>query len=245
MKGLEKPAAHRNNNDAKTHAVGPRSTDTRAGHRLPALFHVNVINMNVETDSSPRGYRMTARAVSTAATAERILDAALEMFWEMPTNQISLDEVARRSGVSVQTVIRRYGGKDGLVAAAAERESTAIRRQRDQAPTGDVTVAIQVLVEHYEAFGDRVLRMLAEQDRVPALRQIVDGGRTLHRDWCTRVFAAALAGREPDVRRRRLAQLVAVCDVYMWKLLRRDAGLSRRQTELAIVELLTPILKEP
>jgi hypothetical protein len=31
----------------------------------------------------------------------------------------------------------------------------------------------------------------------------------------------------------------------MWKVLRRDASLSRRQTELAIVELLTPILKEP
>jgi AcrR family transcriptional regulator len=144
----------------------------------------------------------------------------------------------------VQTVIRRFGGKDGLVAAAAERESTAIRRQRDQAPAGDVTVAVRVLVKHYEAFGDRVLKMLAERERVPALRQIVDRGRALHRDWCTRVFAAALTGRAPTVRRRRLAQLVAVCDVSMWKLLRRDAGLSRRQTELAIVELLIPILKE-
>lgn len=201
--------------------------------------------MNVQTDSSPRGYRMTARAVSSAATGVRILDAALEMFWELPTDQISLDEVARRAGVSVQTVIRRFGGKDGLVAAAAERESAAIRRQRDQAPAGDVTAAVQVLVEHYEAFGDRVLRMLAEQERVPALRQIVDGGRALHRDWCKRVFAADLAGWASTVRRRRLAQLVAVCDVYMWKLLRRDAGLSRRQTELAIIELLTPILKEP
>jgi hypothetical protein len=86
--------------------------------------------------------------------------------------------------------------------------------------------------------------MLAEQERAPALRQIVDGGRALHRDWCTRVFAAVLAGRDSTVRRRCLAQLVAVCDVYMWKLLRRDAGLSRRQTELAILELLTPILKE-
>jgi len=77
------------------------------------------------------------------------------------------------------------------------------------------------------------------------LGPIADGGRALHQDWCKRVFAGALAGRAPLVRRRRLAQLVAVCDVYMWKLLRRDAGLSRAQTELAIVELLTPILKEP
>ena len=36
---------------------------------------------------------------------------------------------------------------------------------------------------------------------------------------------------------------VAVCDVYTWKLLRRDAGLSRRQTELALFELLEPMLE--
>src|SRR5262249_52553150 len=42
-------------------------------------------------------------------------------------------------------------------------------------------------------------------------------------------------------RQRRLAQLVAVCDVYTWKLLRRDAGLSRQQTELALAELLNPL----
>jgi hypothetical protein len=34
-----------------------------------------------------------------------------------------------------------------------------------------------------------------------------------------------------------------VCDVYTWKLLRRDAGLSRRQTELALLELLGPLLE--
>jgi hypothetical protein len=44
-------------------------------------------------------------------------------------------------------------------------------------------------------------------------------------------------------RERRLAQFVAICDVYTWKLLRRDAGLSRRQTELAVTELLNPLLE--
>jgi hypothetical protein len=41
-----------------------------------------------------------------------------------------------------------------------------------------------------------------------------------------------------------LAELVAICDVYVWKLLRRDAGLSRDQTELALIELLAPLTKE-
>jgi AcrR family transcriptional regulator len=191
-----------------------------------------------------RPYRMVARAESVAATGERILDAAIEVFWEQPSEQISLDEVARRAGVTVQTVIRRFGGRDGVVAAAAQRQTERVGRQRDEAPIGDAAGAVHVLVDHYEEMGDRVLRLLAEEERVPGLRKIADLGRASHRDWCARVFASALEGRQGVERRRRLAQLVAICDVYTWKLLRRDAGLSRRQTELALVELLEPLLEE-
>jgi AcrR family transcriptional regulator len=190
-----------------------------------------------------RPYRMVARAESAAATGERIIDAAVEAFWESPGLQVSLDEVARRAGVSVQTVIRRFGGRDGLIAATVEREADRVGRQRDQAPEGDVPGAVKVLMDHYEGMGDRVVRMLAEEVRDPALRPIAERGRTLHREWCLRVFAPALATRTGADHRRTLAQLVAICDVYTWKLLRRDAGLSRRQTELAIVELLEPILE--
>jgi AcrR family transcriptional regulator len=198
--------------------------------------------MNVEADPR-RPYRMVARAASAAATGERILDSAVELFWELPGEQVSLDEVARRAGVTVQTVIRRFGGREGLFAAAAEREVERVRAQRDEAPVGDVAGAVRVLVDHYEAFGDRVLRLLAEEERVPRLRELAEQGRAYHRDWCARVFAFALDGRAGVERRRRLAQLVAVCDVYTWKLLRRDARLSRRQTELALVELLEPLLE--
>ena len=186
---------------------------------------------------------MVARAESAAATGERILDAAVEVFWELPGEQVSLDEVARRAGVTVQTVIRRFGGRDRLLASAAERETERVRAQRDEAPIGDARGAVRVLVDHYEAMGDRVLRLLAEEERSPRLRAIADIGRAEHRTWCERVFAAALARRAGAERRRRLAQIVAICDVYTWKLLRRDAGLSRRQTELALVELLEPLLE--
>jgi AcrR family transcriptional regulator len=188
-----------------------------------------------------RPYRMVARAESAAATVDRIIDAAIEVFWERPSDQISLDEVARRAGVATQTVIRRFGGKDGLFSAAAEREAEKVEAQRGSATVGDTVGAVRVLVDHYEALGDRVLRLLAEEDRVKGVRELIDRGRAYHREWCDRVFAAALAGLHGVERQRRLAQLVAVCDVYTWKLLRRDAGLSRRQTELALLELLRPL----
>ena len=184
---------------------------------------------------------MGARAASAAATGERILDAAVELFWEAPDVDLSLDEVARRAGVTVQTVIRRFGGKDGLFAAAIEREAERVRAQRDEAPEDDLAGAVRVLVDHYEDLGGRVIRLLAEAERNPRIREIAEGGRKYHRDWCARVFAAALAGHKGVERQRRLGQVVAVCDVYVWKLLRRDGGLSRSQTELALVELLTPV----
>jgi AcrR family transcriptional regulator len=188
---------------------------------------------------------MAARATKAAATGERILDAAVEAFWDQPSDQLRLDDVARRAGVSVQTVIRRFGGKDGLLAAAVERESARVRRDRDPSAVMDSTAAIGQLTKHYEAMGDRVLRMLAEEVRLPALRAIADRGRRMHRDWCAQVFASTLVRLTGVDRERRLAQIVTVCDVYTWKLLRRDARLSQRQTELALLELLDPLVEAP
>ena len=198
-------------------------------------------DINMATTQERRPYRMKARAETAAATGERILDAATELFWERPGEEVALDEVARRAGVSVRTVIRRFDGKSGLIAAAVERSGERVQRQRDEAPAGDVPGAVRILVDHYEELGDRVLTLLAEERRRPELGAIVDQGRRLHAAWCERVFETALAGRRGAERRRRLAQLVAVCDVYTWKLLRRDRGLSRPQTERALVELLEPL----
>lgn len=189
-----------------------------------------------------RKYEMTARADAALATADRIVDAAIEVFWERPTHQISLEEVARRAGVTKQTVLRRFGSKDGLMAAAGDRAIAEASAERDAVVPGDLPGAVHALVGHYERMGDRVLRLLAEESRNPGLQEIADRGRRYHAAECERVFAAALDGLPDQDRRRRLAQFIAVCDVYTWKLLRRDRGLSRPQTELALLELLEPMI---
>jgi AcrR family transcriptional regulator len=197
--------------------------------------------MKVSEAPSKRPYRMQARAAAAAATGERILDAAVAVFWQRPVDDIPLEEVARRAGISLQTVIRRFGGKHDLLAAAAQRETERVRRQRGQAPVGDVQGAVRNLLDHYEELGLPVLRLLAQEDRSPALRALADRGRADHAAWCERVFAPALTGLRGVRRTRRLAQLIAVTDVLTWKLLRRDRHLSRRQTELALIELLQPL----
>ncbi|HNE89930.1 MAG TPA: helix-turn-helix domain-containing protein [Actinomycetota bacterium] len=191
-----------------------------------------------------RPYRMEARAESAELTGQRILQAAVDIFWERPTLDVSLEDVADRAGVSTRTVIRRFGSKEGLMAAAAAWSSERVEAQRDQAPVGDVAGSVAVLMDHYEEYGDGVLRLLAAEVHVPALSPTVDNGRRLHEAWCRRVFAPYLATGSPARKRRRLAQFIAMCDVYTWKLLRRDAGLGRAQAELALVEMLTPLTKE-
>jgi AcrR family transcriptional regulator len=192
-----------------------------------------------------RSYRMTARADAAQATADRIVDAAIETFWEHPSDEISLEQVARRAGVTKQTVLRRFESKAGLFAAAAERSMALARAERDDVAPGDLARAIAALAAHYERIGDRVVRLLAEEQRNAAVRAIADQGRAYHAEWCGRVFSPALAGLRGAARARRLAQLVAVCDVYTWKLLRRDRGLSRPQTEVALRELLQPLIGDP
>lgn len=194
--------------------------------------------------ANKRTYAMGARAEAAAATGERILDAAEELFWTTPVDSIALDAIARNAGVTVQTVIRRFGGKEGVITAAAARGRDRVTEQRSAAPVGDVAGAVSVLVDHYEAYGHKALRLLAEENASPTIGRITEEGRTLHREWCARVFSPTLAGLGGGARTRRLAQLVAICDVYTWKLLRLDAALSRKQTELALTEMLIPLTLE-
>lgn len=174
-------------------------------------------------------------------TEERILDAATEVFWEELTDEISLVAVARRAGVSKQTVLRRFGSRDGLFAAAVERSMAQVRVEREDLAPGDLQSVVSTLLAHYERTGDGVLRLLSEEARNPAMGEIADRGRAFHADWCARVFAPQLRGLRGVARGRRLAQLITACDVYTWKLLRRDCGLSRRQTEIALRELIDPL----
>lgn len=191
-----------------------------------------------------REYNLGARAVAARITGERIIDALVSLFLEQPLSEIRLADVAERAGVTVQTVIRRFGNKNGLVGAAVEQVSGQINALRAAVVPGDVSAAVTNLVEHYERAGDLSLKLLAEEPLDPSGRSIADIGREVHRRWCETAFAPALDRFTGSARRRRLAQFVAICDVSTWKLLRRDAGLSRAQTEIALREMLIPLTQE-
>ncbi|HKJ35867.1 MAG TPA: TetR/AcrR family transcriptional regulator [Solirubrobacterales bacterium] len=188
--------------------------------------------------TAKRIYRQTERAASTAATRERILDAALEI----GDPAAPLAAIAERAGVSERTVLRHFGDRNGLFAAVLEAGNERVVGERFDIPRGDVDAAAANLVGHYEDMGDRVIERLAQEGRDERIDAVLENGRRIHREWVGEKLGPLLPpGLDPRTRRRRLIQLVAVCDVYTWKLLRRDHRLGRSETEQAIAELIRGI----
>jgi AcrR family transcriptional regulator len=177
-------------------------------------------------------YSMDLRAAAAEATHERILVAAQEAFLERWYDEVTLAEVARRAGVSGQTVINHFGGKDQLFAAAHARLGQELVDRRYSAEPGDVPQIIEALLNDYEVTGDSVVRLLALEEKVPALRPMIAGGRKGHREWVETMF------QTPAL----VPELIVATDVYTWKLLRRDQGLSREETAAAIRHMVQAIL---
>lgn len=185
---------------------------------------------------------MSIRASAKAETERRILAAAERLFLETPYLHVRIEDIAAAAGVSAPTVIHRFGSKEALVAAVARSGLERVRQQRHAAPVGDLAGAMTNLVDHYEQWGDSMMHLLAQEEALPVIREVTDAGRGLHAQWVEATFAPWLPNQD-DTRRRRIAQLIAMMDVSVWKILRRDRGLSKAETELAMREMVSALLK--
>jgi len=194
--------------------------------------------MNIEARTDRRSYRMGARADAAEATARRVLDVAVRLFTDNPYDEVSLDLVAEEAGVTKRTVLRRFGSKEALFGEAMTVARDEMIAHRQEAPVGDVAGAIANVVGQYERWGKNRLRLLEQEDRIPLIAEWVQGGREWHWAWVERVFAPQLRGLRGAERKRRHSALVALTDVYTWRLLRLDLGLSRADTERTLVDLI-------
>jgi len=198
----------------------------------------------VELEEPRRPYRQTARAAAAEATAERIVAAFRDRIEQLWFEDIRLEDVAQEAGVTVQTIIRRFGGKEGLLDPTIEAIKRDVMSAR-HAPSGDPVAAVRAVVQDYESQGDVYMRSLAQEDRYPAMRRMTDAGRADHRGWVANVFASELEGLPEDVARRRLDGLVIATDLYVWKLIRRDMGRSVAELEDHMLRLIEAALSAP
>jgi AcrR family transcriptional regulator len=187
--------------------------------------------------SRARPYRQTARAASAEATARRINESFLKRLGEQWYDEIRLEQVAEDAGVTVQTVVRRFGGKAGLLAEAI-RAMVRDAKERRATPPGDPERLVRSLVADYERTGDTIIRLLALEPRHTVLHEHLTHARRRHRDWIARAFADDLERLEAGARDSTLDALVIATDVYTWKLLRRDMGRGVAATRDAIAGMI-------
>jgi AcrR family transcriptional regulator len=189
-----------------------------------------------------RPYRQTARARAAEERTERILHATLDLYAETPLDQITLAAVAERAGVGLQTLIRRVGTKDGLVAAVSAWIGPQVAALRGDPPAGDPDEVAAATGRIYERWGAVTWRSLLEEESSAEHRARAEGGREAHRSWIAEAFADELAALPAARRRVVLAQLVALTGVELWRVLTRDERLTPTEARAVVADLLRSAL---
>lgn len=189
-----------------------------------------------------RSYSMATRAASAGQTRTAILRAAFELVGEKSNLEIVLADVAARAGVTVKTILRHFGSREGLFDAVGEFAEREIDEER-ATPVGDPARAVEVIVDHYELRGDWVVRMLVQEHSDPRIGPVVERGRAAHREWVRTTFAPQLESVAASAREAVIDLLVVATDVYTWKILRRDRGLDRPLAERRIRTLVGAVLR--
>jgi AcrR family transcriptional regulator len=91
------------------------------------------------------------RATRRRPGAERLLEAASDLFYREGIRAVGVDTVSERAGVSKRTLYNRFGGKDGLVAEYLRR-----RDEGWKAYLGEATEAVvgpkEKLLAVFEAY---------------------------------------------------------------------------------------------
>ena len=186
-----------------------------------------------------RIYRQTARAAASEELRRLVATTFYELLLSRSVDEITLDEVAASAGTTRQTVIRLFGGKEGLLGSIEATASAKAQPRIALSRNFSTRRALQALVEHYEVMGDVTVRLLAQEERHPALRPALERGRREHRAWVAKWFPGSMTGVE---RERQVTRLVVATDVYTWKLLRRDFGNTRKEVTALVTGLIEQII---
>lgn len=198
----------------------------------------------MEVEESSRPYRQVSRAKAQRRTREALLDAAEREFFDGHWERASLASMAVSAGVTKQTLLRHFGSKDGLFEQAMARGYSQVSAQRLSAPHDDIPGAVDNLLDHYQQWGDRSLRIAAIGDGSGLSADVSRQARQLHYDWVEHAFGVRLDRLHGQHRARRRAVLIALCDVHTWWLLSHELGLDRDEVRATLIDAIEALLEE-
>lgn len=148
--------------------------------------------------------------------SEEVIDAALRQFELFGLARTTMDDIARRAGVSRVTIYRRFAGKDALVEAVLMRELRRFLADLDEA-IAPLATAEEKLVEGFvftlEAVRNHRLlqRMLESEPELVLPPFTVQGGPVI--EVAREFLAAGLAREVPD--NRGGEELLTVADIVV------------------------------
>ena len=183
---------------------------------------------------------MTARAESAAATRQRILESAHRLLVTHSFEEMTVDMVAAGAETTARTVLRLFASKEELLAQALHSLG-----QFGMAPItpNNIEALMNGTYDFYEKVGDTVIRWLADEPRIAAMHEHLNIGRRHLRAWVAEAFAAELGRQQGNARRELHDALIVAFDVYTWKLLRRDFGLSRRAAQATTLRVVRGLIE--
>ncbi len=197
------------------------------------------IQTHTATEKTPlkRSYRATVQEEMKALSRKRIIDTVVALYEEEWLDKITLQQIADQSGLTVKTIMRHFGSKENLLVAAHTDVMSRPEMQRAEPTPGNVTEAVACVVAHYEVMGRSLWRMLAQEERYPSLQPLLENGRSFHIIWVQNAFAPQLADH-PTL----LNPLYTLTDLFIWKVLRLERGLSLKETEKTMGQMITAVI---
>ena len=199
-------------------------------------IHVIVIDMNKinvyigDMNSGKTHYNNKNRNKKAEENKIGIIKAVGRLWMQYPINEITLEMIAQDAGVTTRTILRKFGSKENLVAESLSYDPAGISAERDNVKVGDIDDLLRTLLSNYENMGEAAIRTIFLEPGFEIARKIGEQGRKQHRAWCIKVFAPYLPDRKSKEFEIQLNSFIAVTEIYLWKLLRKDQKLSKAKT---------------
>lgn len=199
--------------------------------------------------------RPNRREVAAAETRREILRAARQLFAEHGYASTSLQQIAEKSGVAVQTIYSSVGSKSALVLALndlideeADVAQLAAGIPRETSPARLLAGAIHLSRQLNERCGDLIQVLLSAETAEPAAAAVVAEGWRRHELGASAIaqrvhaLGALRTGITPEQAAAVLAMMTAPAS---WRQLTQRAGWTFDEGEAWLTASLAQLLLEP
>jgi AcrR family transcriptional regulator len=170
-----------------------------------------------------------------ADNRSRVRGALVALAARRPLVELTLADIAEESGVSVRTLLRYYGSRDQLFHTVSAEIHEAHLDERVATPD-DIRGSLAALGADHERYGNVMLMLLSQEAADPLAASVTARGKAYHRQWVCDLF-----GLDAERDEEQVDLLVVATDLYTWKLLRRDRGLSEQETVERITRLVDAV----